>query len=64
LRGHSLRRIETAMKRMELSPLTKLPSGQRALIADGQPVVLGIEVLVAKVRLLGLWVGLEFDLAG
>ena len=44
VRGHSLRRIETAMQRMELSLLTKLPGSQRSLIADGQPVVLEIVV--------------------
>ena len=42
VRGHSLRRIETAMQRMELSLLTVLPSNQRSLIAEGQPAVLGI----------------------
>jgi hypothetical protein len=44
VRGYALRRIETAMQRMELSLLTKLPSSQRSLIADGQPVVLEIVV--------------------
>ena len=44
VRGYSLRRIETAMQRMELSLLTKLPSSQRSLIADGQPVVLEIVI--------------------
>ena len=48
LRGHSLRRIETAMQRMELSLLTALPDKQRSLVPDGQPVVLGIEVTEAK----------------
>ena len=42
--GQALRRIETAMQRMELSLLTKLPSSQRSLIADGQPVILEIVV--------------------
>ena len=42
--GQSLRRIETAMQRMELSLLTKLPGSQRSLIADGQPVILEIVV--------------------
>ena len=42
VRGQALRRIETAIQRMELSLLTKLPSSQRSLIADGQPVILGI----------------------
>lgn len=44
LRGHSLRRIETAMQRMELSFLTTLPSNQRSLIPDGQPMVREIAV--------------------
>jgi hypothetical protein len=46
--GQSLRRIETAMQRMELSLLTKLPRSQRALIADGQPVILEIVVTEMK----------------
>ena len=45
--GQALRRIETAMQRMELSLLTKLPSSQRSLIADGQPVIL--EIVVTEV---------------
>jgi len=44
VRGYSLRRIETAMQRMELSLLTKLPSSQRSLVPDGQPVILEIVV--------------------
>jgi hypothetical protein len=48
--GQSLRRIETAMQRMELSLLTKLPSSQRSLIADGQPVVTEIVVTEARAQ--------------
>ena len=48
LRGHSLRRIETTMQRMELSSLTALPGNQRSLIPDGQPVVLEIVVTEAN----------------
>jgi hypothetical protein len=48
LRGHSLRRIETAMQRMELSLLTSLAGKQRSLIPDGQPVILEIGVVEAK----------------
>ena len=48
LRGHSLRRIETAMQRMELSFLAALPGNQRSLVPDGQPVVLEIAVSDAK----------------
>src|SRR5688572_32880596 len=40
LRGHSLRRIETAIQRMELSFLAALCGNQRSLIPDGQPIVL------------------------
>ena len=46
--GQSLRRIETAMQRMELSLLTKLPSSQLSLIADGQPVILEIVMTEMK----------------
>jgi len=48
IRGHSLRRIETAMQRLELSSLTTLPASQRSLIPDGQPVVLEIGVTEIK----------------
>lgn len=44
LRGHSLRRIETAMQRMELASLSALSGSQRSLVADGQPVVTEIAV--------------------
>jgi len=47
-RGHALRRIETAMQRMELLFLAELPSAQRPLIPDGQPVVLEIVVTDTK----------------
>jgi hypothetical protein len=48
IRGHSLRRIETVMQRMELSLLTKLPSNQRSLITEGQPLVR--EIIVTEVN--------------
>lgn len=48
VRGHHLRRIETVMQRQELAQLAKLPVSQQKLIAEGQPVVLGIEVMEAK----------------
>jgi hypothetical protein len=44
VRGHSLRRVETAMQRLELSSLTTLPANQRSLVPDGQPVILDIVV--------------------
>jgi hypothetical protein len=52
IRGHYLRRIETVMQRMELSLLTKLPSGQRNLITEGQPVVL--EIIVKEAERVGV----------
>jgi hypothetical protein len=39
VRGNSLRRVETAMQRKEMSFLAALPSSQRSLVADGQPLV-------------------------
>jgi hypothetical protein len=48
IHGNALRRIETAMQRMELSFLAALPSGQRAVVPDGQPVIHEIAVTAAK----------------
>ena len=48
VRGQCLRRIETAMQRMELSLLTILPGSQSSLIAEGQPLILGIVVTETK----------------
>jgi hypothetical protein len=48
IRGLNLERIETGMQRMNLSQVTKLPSHQRSLIEEGQPVVLEITVEEAK----------------
>jgi hypothetical protein len=39
IRGHSLRRIETAVQRLELSALNTLPANQRSLVPDDQPIV-------------------------
>jgi hypothetical protein len=55
VRGHSLRRIETAMQRSELSLLTTLSGKQRSLIPDGQPVVL--EIVVTEIK--GAYKGAE-----
>ena len=44
IRGRHLQRIETGMQRMDLSLVTKLPTSQRSLITEGQPVVLEITV--------------------
>lgn len=46
LRGHSLRRIETAMQRMELSFVGKLPNSFRPLLTDGQPLIRDITAVV------------------
>ena len=48
IRGNALRRIETTMQRMELSFLAALPSSQRKLIAEGQPVIIEISVTETK----------------
>jgi hypothetical protein len=48
LRGHSLRRIETAMQRMELSFLTALARKQWSIVPDCQPVVAEIVVTAMK----------------
>lgn len=48
VRGHHLRRIETVMQRLELSLLAKLPSSQRNLITEGQPVIL--EIIVTETQ--------------
>ncbi len=48
IRGNALRRIETTMQRMELSFLAALPSSQRPLVAEGQPVIVAIVVTETK----------------
>lgn len=46
--GHALRRIETAIQRMELSYLASMPVRYRATLAEGQPVVQ--EIVVTEVE--------------
>jgi hypothetical protein len=46
--GHVLRRIETAICRLELSGLMKLPEKYHALIAEGQPWIRDIVVTETK----------------
>lgn len=46
--GHALRRIETAMQRMELALITKLPDRYHALVSDGQSKVR--EIVVTEVQ--------------
>jgi ferritin-like metal-binding protein YciE len=48
IRGHYLRRIETVMQRMDLSLLAKIPTSQRNLITEGQPVIL--EIVVTEIN--------------
>ena len=48
VRGQSLRRIETAMQRMELSHLACLAGSYHSLPADGQPFVREIRVQEVK----------------
>ena len=48
IRGNALRRIETTMQRMELSFLGALPSSQRSLVPEGQPVI--VEIIVTETK--------------
>lgn len=48
VRGHSLRRIETAMQRSELSLLTALAGKHRSLVPEGQPVI--VEIVVTEIK--------------
>src|SRR5437762_12014749 len=48
VRGHSLRRIETAMQRMELSLLAALSGHNRSLVPEGQPLIIEIVVTEAE----------------
>ena len=46
--GHVLRRIETAIHRMELSGIMKLPEKYHALIAENQPRIR--EIVVTEIK--------------
>ena len=46
--GHSLRRIETAMQRMELSFIVIMPTKYQAIIAEGQPRIR--EIVVTEIK--------------
>lgn len=48
LRGHSLRRIEVAMQRMEIALVSALSPDRRALVPLGQPLVHEIIVTQAE----------------
>ncbi len=46
--GHVLQRIETAIHRLELSGLMKLPEKYHALIGEGQPKIREIVITESK----------------
>ena len=46
--GYALRRVETAICRLELSGLMKLPEKYHALIGEGQPQIRDIVVAESK----------------
>jgi hypothetical protein len=46
--GHVLRRIETAMQRMELSGIMKMPEKYHALLAENQPRIR--EIVVTEIK--------------
>lgn len=48
VRGHALRRIETALHRLELSFLTPLPTKYHPLLAEGQPRIR--EIVVTEIK--------------
>ncbi|HEY3931012.1 MAG TPA: hypothetical protein VGM58_01440 [Verrucomicrobiae bacterium] len=48
VRGHALRRIETALHRLELSFITPLPAKYHPLLAEGQPKIRDIVVTEIK----------------
>jgi hypothetical protein len=48
VRGYALRRIETALHKLELSFLTLLPERYHPLIAEGQPKIRDIVVTEIK----------------
>ena len=48
VRGHALRRIETALHRLELSFITPLPSKYHSLVAEGQPRIR--EIVVTEIK--------------
>ena len=48
VRGNTLRRIETALHRLELSFITPLPAKYHSLVADGQPRIR--EIVVTEIK--------------
>ena len=48
VRGNTLRRIETALHRLELSFITPLPAKYHSLVAEGQPRIR--EIVVTEIK--------------
>ena len=48
VRGYALRRIETALHKLELSFITPLPERYHSLIAEGQPKIR--EIVVTEIK--------------
>lgn len=48
VRGNTLRRLETAMQRMELSFIAAIPNNMRLLIPEAQPGIIEIVVTQAS----------------
>jgi hypothetical protein len=48
VRGNTLRRIETALLRLELSFITTLPAKYHMLVAEGQPRIR--EIVVTEIK--------------
>jgi len=48
VRGNTLRRIETALHRLELSFITPLPAKYHSLVAEGQPRIR--EIVVSEIK--------------
>lgn len=48
VRGHALRRIETALHKLELSFLMALPAKYHSLVPEGQPKI--NEILITKIE--------------
>lgn len=50
VQGNSLRRIETAMQRLELSHLARVPGSYRSATVENQPVIREITVTETKTQ--------------
>lgn len=50
LHGERLRRLETAMQRMELASVSAVPARYRSVYDESSPIVMGIDVLSPNAR--------------